>query len=291
MDNPQRRAFLRGLSAALLGVAASSLPVAGQPAETASAWSRSGQSEIRLLAGGAVESGRLSAGVEIRLTKGYKTYWRSPGDSGIPPRFDWSGSENLGSVETKWPVPSRFSDESGFALGYVEDVIFPLSITPIDPAKPVTLRLKLDYAVCEKLCIPAQGEASVKLTASSTRHQARIASFEAQVPQRVAMGADGTRLAVVEAAAMIINGATQVSLALTAPPALTLTEVLLEGPDMWAFGKATLTRQTDGQWRAVIGLHDRPMAASGKTPLLVTLIGTGAPVEVALDLDIPAATP
>src|SRR5689334_18069750 len=85
---------------------------------------------------------RLGAGVEIKLAPGWKTYWRYPGDSGVPPRFDFAGSENVKSVEILWPAPHRFSDESGITIGYKNDVIFPLRIVPQDAAKPVLLRLK-----------------------------------------------------------------------------------------------------------------------------------------------------
>ena len=45
------------------------------------------------------------AAVEIRLAPGWHTYWRVPGEAGIPPRFDWSGSQNLAAVAYEWPRP------------------------------------------------------------------------------------------------------------------------------------------------------------------------------------------
>ena len=98
------------------------------------------------------------AGIEIRLAPGWKTYWRYPGDSGIPPRFDFSGSQNVDRVTLQWPAPQRLTDESGISIGYKHDVVFPLDVMPQDATKPVMLALKIDYAMCEKLCVPADGE-------------------------------------------------------------------------------------------------------------------------------------
>ncbi len=94
------------------------------------------------------------------MQPGWKTYWRYPGDSGVPPRFDFSGSENLKDAKVLFPAPHLFTDETGHSLGYKNSAIFPLVITPQQPGKPVRLRMKIDYAVCEKLCVPAEGAPS-----------------------------------------------------------------------------------------------------------------------------------
>ena len=60
----------------------------------------------------------LRAGIELRLAPGWKTYWRYPGDSGIPPRFDFAKSRNVKSVTVRWPAPQRLTDESGTSIGY-----------------------------------------------------------------------------------------------------------------------------------------------------------------------------
>src|ERR1700676_3846218 len=127
-----------------------------------SAWADDSRSGFRLIAG-ANKTGAaiVRSGIEIKLQPGWKTYWRYPGDSGVPPRFDFSGSENLARAKVLYPAPRLFNDETGNSLGYKDAVIFPLQVSPKDPGKPVTLRLKFDYAVCEKLCIPAEGRAEL----------------------------------------------------------------------------------------------------------------------------------
>src|SRR4029453_2425373 len=82
-------------------------------------------------------------------------------DAGVPPQFDFAASQNLKQVVVQWPVPQRIEEAGGITIGYLGGVIFPLRVEPRDPAKPVLLRLKLDYAICEKLCVPAEAKAEL----------------------------------------------------------------------------------------------------------------------------------
>lgn len=156
-------------------------------AEDASPWSGENHSSARLIAGAT----KQRAGVEIKLAPGWKTYWRYPGDSGTPPQFDFSASRNVKSVTVRWPAPKRLPDESGVTIGYKQNVVFPLEIVPEDPAQPVTLRLKLDYGICQKICAPADAKAELTLDGTASSHAERLASAEARVPKRVALNADG----------------------------------------------------------------------------------------------------
>src|SRR5262245_21163554 len=122
------------------------LSVASAPAHAAdvSAWDNDLRSAMRLIGAGSIhESGSplLRAGVEIKMQPGWKTYWRYPGDSGVPPVFGFTASDNVKSATVLWPAPVRFPDGSGTSIGYKSDVIFPVRIVPRDPGKPVTLRL------------------------------------------------------------------------------------------------------------------------------------------------------
>src|SRR6478609_2198090 len=130
-------------------------------ADDSSPWQRDAHSALRLLAGsrsGAV----LLGGVAIQLQRGWKTYWRMPGDSGVPPRFDFSKSENVEAVTVMWPAPMKFDDGAGgHSIGYRDLVVLPLRIVPKTTEKPVTLRAEVNYAVCEKLCIPVEASAEL----------------------------------------------------------------------------------------------------------------------------------
>ena len=141
-------------------------------AETlASPWVEGYNNKVRLIAGRASLRGMVPAaalvGVEIVMPSGWKTYWRNPGEAGgVPPEFDWSGSENLGHVYIAYPAPHRFSDKSGQTIGYKEHVIFPAWIYQTDLSKPVKLKLKASYGACKELCVPA--EAALELNVPGT---------------------------------------------------------------------------------------------------------------------------
>jgi DsbC/DsbD-like thiol-disulfide interchange protein len=152
-------------------------------AADASAWSQDSKSDMRLIAGAAkAGDAALRAGVEIKMQPGWHTYWRYPGDSGVRPRFDFSGSDNVKTAKVRFPAPRLFSDDGGNSIGYANGVIFPVQVVPRETGKPVTLRLKIDYAVCEKLCIPAEGRAELTLAAGASSNDAALTAAEARVP-------------------------------------------------------------------------------------------------------------
>jgi DsbC/DsbD-like thiol-disulfide interchange protein len=157
-------------------------------AADASSWDGDARSGVRLVAGNAAANEVLRAGIELRLAAGWKTYWRYPGDSGVPPVFDFSKSENVKSVAVAWPAPHRFTDDGGSTIGYKGGVVLPLRVVPENPQRPVTLRLDLDYAVCERLCVPAKGTAQLALGRAPSPHEGALAAAEAHVPQPARLG-------------------------------------------------------------------------------------------------------
>jgi DsbC/DsbD-like thiol-disulfide interchange protein len=194
LDRPRRTAAPRALAfcATLLTAA-----VPATAADEASRWDGDARSAIRLIAGSpaAGKTAPTRAGIQIRLKPGWHTYWRYPGDAGVPPRFDFAGSQNVKAVEVLWPAPQRIAEESLVAIGYTGDLTLPLVIVPQNAAKPVVVRLKLDYAVCEKLCVPAEGRSELVLAGGPSSLDAVLAAAAARVPQKVALG-QGPALAV-----------------------------------------------------------------------------------------------
>jgi DsbC/DsbD-like thiol-disulfide interchange protein len=181
-----------------LGLAAAAMAAGLAPAhgEDASAWASDAHSQVRLIAGtNAPRQPTLRAGIDIKLAPGWKTYWRYPGDSGVPPRFDFAASRNVKDVQVLWPAPERMAEAGGQSIGYHGRVIMPLKVMPIDPAQPVLLNLKLDYAVCEKLCVPAQAAAKLTLAPAASSQDADLKQAEARVPKPSKLGA-GDPLAI-----------------------------------------------------------------------------------------------
>jgi len=105
--------------------------------------------------GWATDAGTRMTALHLSLATGWKTYWRSPGDAGIPPSFDWSGSENLRAVAFHWPRPHVFELNGLKTVGYHDELVLPIEVTPIDATRPVRLRGTVDLGVCSDICIPA----------------------------------------------------------------------------------------------------------------------------------------
>lgn len=137
--------------------------------------------QLDVLDGGRSDDGTYLSAIRLNLKDGWKTYWRAPGDAGIPPEFDWRQSGNVGSVAITWPAPSVFDQNGLNSIGYANQLVLPIRITPRDPAEPVRLRGEVDLGVCKDVCIPASLDFDHMLDAGAARNPA-IAAALAQRP-------------------------------------------------------------------------------------------------------------
>ncbi len=253
-------------------------------AADASAWSQDLHSAFRLIAGSdKADAAHLRAGIAIKLQPGWHTYWRYPGDSGVPPRFDFSGSENLAGAKVRYPAPHLYSDETGNTLGYKDSVIFPLQVTPRQPGKPVKLQVKLAYAVCAKLCVPVEGSAELTLTPGKSAHEAALAAAEAQVPKQVsAAQADLT-------VKRVNNDAKPLIMVDLKAPAGEKVAMFVEGPTPeWALPiPKPAPGAPPGHRQFGFQLDGLPPGVSpkGHFDLTFTIVEGGKPIEVTTRLD------
>tara|TARA_R110002049_G_scaffold29972_2_gene102031 strand:- start:118464 stop:119315 length:852 start_codon:yes stop_codon:yes gene_type:complete len=107
-----------------------------------------------ILPGWRMADGRHVAAVKLTMAPGWKTYWRSPGDAGIPPTFDWKRSNNLRDVAITWPAPKVFDQSGARSIGYAHQVVLPLTITPKRNGKPILLDTTIELGVCSDICVP-----------------------------------------------------------------------------------------------------------------------------------------
>lgn len=152
------------VAAMLLSAGSALLPVTSAQAAT-SDWQETEGGKMRLVSAG-MQNGSLKAGLEIRLYEGWKTYWKVPGEAGLPPSFDTSASQNAASIETLWPVPHRIKAGGIELLGYKDAIIFPFLVTPADKNAPVVMDLAAQVGLCAELCVPLDAEFSLKIPAS-----------------------------------------------------------------------------------------------------------------------------
>ncbi len=108
-----------------------------------------------LLSGWRLADGNYMAGLQLQMAPHWKTYWRTPGEAGIPPTFDWSGSQNVKSAVLHWPSPAVILQNGLQSLGYLDALTLPIEVTPADPSQPVNLVLKMQLGVCKDICLPA----------------------------------------------------------------------------------------------------------------------------------------
>lgn len=124
----------------------------------------------------------ISGALEVTLTEGWHTYWRIPGDSGLPPVFSWSESKNIKDVAISWPVPKRKKEYAFYTFGYDGNMTLPLAITLDDETKETQLSVKAQIMICKDICIPQKFELSLpfKLTNANETMKLRYAVFPAK---------------------------------------------------------------------------------------------------------------
>jgi DsbC/DsbD-like thiol-disulfide interchange protein len=269
-----------GIAVALLAVAFS----APATAQDASPWQQGSHSAVRLLAGsrsGAV----LLGGVAFQLEPGWKTYWRTPGDSGVPPRFDFSRSDNVEAVTVLWPAPSKFPDGAGgHSLGYHDQVVLPLRIAAKNADKPITLRATVTYAVCAKLCVPV--EASIELpfvSVASTEDSALAAALDT-VPKPARIG-DPNPLTIRDVKR---KGESAVTVDVVTANPKDDVDLFVEGPTPdWALPIPTrLNRAPRGVKRFSFNLEGLPPDTKPEgAALKLTLVGGKQAYEFNINLD------
>ncbi|MHB8268959.1 protein-disulfide reductase DsbD domain-containing protein [Bradyrhizobium sp.] len=252
-------------------------------AQDSSPWQKDGHSAVRLLAGsrsGAV----LLGGIAFQLQPGWHTYWRTPGDSGVPPRIDFGKSENIEAVTILWPAPIKFEDGAGgTSLGYQKQVVLPLRIVAKNADKPVTLRADINYAVCEKLCIPVEASAELAFTSVASTEDSTLSAALDTVPKPATIG-DPNPLTIRDVKREGKNGV----LVDVAAPDSAEVSLFVEGPTPdWALPVPKLLEHgPPGVKRFAFDLDGLPPGANPDgAALKLTLVGGERAYEFNVNLD------
>ena len=116
-----------------------------------------------MLPGEPADDGYRLAGLRMSVKEGWKTYWRDPGEAGIPPYFDWEASENVAAVEVMWPRPEVFTSFGLRTIGYSGDLVLPLKVHAKDVSLPMTLALNARIGVCREICVIEEVELSEEI--------------------------------------------------------------------------------------------------------------------------------
>jgi DsbC/DsbD-like thiol-disulfide interchange protein len=233
--------------------------------------------DATLLEGWTTDTGTRMAAFSVTLAPGWKTYWRKPGNAGIPPVFDWSASENLGSVRYHWTTPEVFHTAGYLTIGYHDGMMLPVEVTAVDPTLPVVLRATVEMGVCSDICVPATVSVDAVLTAAGTNSPAIKAALRAQP---LAAGAAG--LGWISCAVEPTADGLRLTATISVPRQGRDETVVFESgiANVWA-SEATSSRSGDVLTAVadLVAPSGAPFALD-RSGVVLTVIGDGQAVEI-----------
>jgi DsbC/DsbD-like thiol-disulfide interchange protein len=286
-----RRGLLQSLASASL-MTTVAMPGAWANTPAASAWSESSYSSLRLIRGSGTKSGEYRAGIVLRLKPGFKTYWRHPGDSGVPPVFRFDQSRNLGEAVVHFPTPRRFDDGAGgISFGYTgSEIVLPVTVTAKNPKQAVVLRLEADYAVCEKLCVPVHGKADLEFSYDGrSPHDIALREAMGTVPAIAKIGTPGA----IQVIALRKGLTAEHFLVDVSLPAGVTPELFIEAEAPWFLESKSFEPAASGQpatFTVMVIDRDKSPDCQGAN-LAFTLSAGPQAIEVRTRLDMALITP
>ncbi|MDX2204830.1 MAG: protein-disulfide reductase DsbD family protein [Hyphomicrobiaceae bacterium] len=251
---------------------------AADGAGQATAWATLHEgTRVRLVAAG---SGKVKAAVEVQLAPGWKTYWRMPGDAGVPPQFDWQGSDNAARIEVLYPAPHRLIEPAAETIGYKGSVVFPVEAVAKDGAKPIAMKLELEIGICKEICVPAQATLALEVPAAGTGALPDgVAAALASVPKPVE-AADGKAPALVKVEALLAGAEPRLVIDARFPGDAAGADVFIEASDgIYVPMTKRLGPTPDGAQRFESRLSaDTAKDLKGR-PITLTLVGAEGATE------------
>jgi DsbC/DsbD-like thiol-disulfide interchange protein len=240
------------------------------------------KAEVRLLATPGLTDGHYEAGVEIAMGEGSHTYWKMPGDSGVPPVFAFNGSDNVAAATVSFPAPTRISEQGIEAFGYETQVVFPVAVTPRDAAKPVTLHVDVTFAVCNKICIPGHASATLTLDPKGSGTEGEsVRSAVSAVPMAIS-AAERTKLEITP-----IPGTEKSSWTLSWHGATPITDIFPDAPE----GFILDTRRRGPDSWTLTAAQSVGAKATVKVPVSLVLKRPAGSLIVTETLDVTPAIP
>jgi len=232
---------------------------------------------VEVLPGWRTPEGTHMAGLRFRLAPGWKTYWRAPGDAGIPPLFAWGGSRNVAGAVLHWPVPEVSFPNGMRTIGYSDEVVIPVEVTPSGPGAPLRLAGTVELGVCSDLCMPMTLSFDADLPAEGERDAAIVAAL---VDRPLTPGEAGVSAALCRA--VPTDGGLELTAALRMPPDGGQEVVVIEPgfPGIWV--SEAETRWQDGWLTAGVEMiaADGGPVALDRSGLRITVIGTSGAVDI-----------
>lgn len=220
--------------------------------------------------------------LEVRLEDGWKTYWRDPGASGIPPQLDLSGSKGVAKPVLHFPVPVWIDNPYGDFAGYDEPVALPFTMARTANGE-TELVANVFLGICEDICIPVQTQFSMRIghATGSTLDAMRVAKAHAALPPGDVDGLTVTADGYTE------DGWARIVIADRADPDTT-PRLFVHALDGTQFKPPKVLASDNGE--TVFGLEPVDPPAEPRTlDAIVTVAGDTVGVETSLSLTLGAA--
>jgi DsbC/DsbD-like thiol-disulfide interchange protein len=231
-----------------------------------------------LIPGWTTADGRQMAGLRLRLAPGWKTYWRAPGEAGIPPHFDWAGSENLAGVALHWPSPEVFDQNGMTSIGYHDVVVIPLELAPTLPGQPLRIETDVEIGVCQDICVPVTVHLAAELPVDAARRDPAIVAALIDRPLTAAeAGVSDISCAMVPSGDQMM---VEVALSMPGLPGDSMAVVETADPTLWIGAGAASVAGDRLVMQAPVAARDGGAVILDRSLLRVTLLGSGIAVDL-----------
>ncbi len=236
--------------------------------------------QIDILPGWRQADGSHMAALRIQLAPGWKTYWRAPGDAGIPPSFDWDGSRNLQAVAFHWPVPTIFDTAGLRTVGYLDELILPIQLYPSQTGQDITLKGRISLGVCSDVCMPMEASFNANLAMGDAAPGSDL--IRRALRQRPKTSAEAG-LRSVSCDVEPISDGLRVTARMALPKVGANEVAVIEGPDQSIWVSETQVSREGGTLVAVSDLvppAGKPFALS-RSDIRITVLAGGRGVDIA----------
>lgn len=233
---------------------------------------------LDVLPGWRTADGTHMAGVRLRLAPGWKTYWRAPGEAGIPPAFHWDGSVNVAAAALHWPVPHVFHQSGYQSIGYAEEVVIPVEVTAASPGQPAHIAGVVEIGVCHDICVPVTLSFAADLPQGEGHRDAAIVAALVDRP----MTAEEAGLRTIGCAMTEVGGTLVLTARMELPATGAAEVVVFESADPALWIAEPVVQREGGVLTATAELHPPPgePVALDRAGLRITVLGDGRAVDI-----------
>jgi DsbC/DsbD-like thiol-disulfide interchange protein len=246
---------------------------AGHTIAASSEWVEVQGGEIRIVAAKPQVDGSIPAILDIRLEPGWKTYWREPGASGIPPEITVDAAGGIDYAGIRFPAPKTFDDGIVRYVGYDQPVALPLALKR-NRSGDLFLKASVFLGICKDICIPVQADLSVALPEALVENPLERARIDAAL-EALPQPPDDT-FKVASASYDPEAQSLRVRLSLPKTTTAQSPELFIAGPPGYGFGKPKMTRAADGSFNAEIPVRAPKKGGALKSGSVVVTIKAGA---------------